>query len=181
LWNSISTALSWIKELSMTKTIAKKLTSLVFYSGTAMREENTVGTKRPSRKFTNIKFTPPAMLCTPLKGRALSDIVLYKISIYRQKGCGYDQLLEMQSSLVESIRASDVNCCSLDIENSTIEASCLRVFYDNVVVEAFVRGTGGVKDLDFLDLSPSLFFFFSFSLAFSTFFRGLSLFFFLMN
>ena len=60
-----------------------------------------------------------------------------------------------------------------------MDASCLQGFHDNVAVKASVRRSGGVEGLDFLDFSPFLPSFFSFSLAFWASFSALSSAFFL--
>jgi hypothetical protein len=54
------------------------------------------------------------------------------------------------------MRVGDVICCNLNAESCAKEASRLQGFCDGDVVDVSVKGSGGVKDLDFPDFSPFL-------------------------
>jgi hypothetical protein len=87
------------------------------------------------------------------------DLVLHKICINGQKGCK-EGLLNMQSlPPVESIRASDVICCSLDTKSCAKEASRSWGFCDGIAVEASVNKggkRGAATAFDLPALSPFL-------------------------
>ena len=70
------------------------------------------------------------------------------------------------------MRIGDVICCNLDVESYAKGASHLRGFCDGDVVDASVKGSGGMNALDFPDFS---FFLASFCAAIVTSLKALAM------